>query len=159
MTITDVWPAKEVGERIAQELSDQGCHVTYAYCDVTEWESQVNAFKMAITFAPSKTLDVVAMFAGIGSEAHNLVDHVQAQEISLDKDPAQPSIRPLDINLIGVYYSSYIALHYFHLKPQEQGQPAHPNGDSETKTTKSLIFVSSLAGYIDYPGHFPIQCR
>lgn len=153
VTIADIQPAKEVGEKIAQELTDQGHRVTYTYCDVTSWESQVKAFKAAIVFAPNKVLDVVAMFAGIGTDAGNVVDHVQAHEASLEEDPAQPSIRPIDINLTGVYYSTYLALHYFRLKPQNQGQTAHPSNNLESLQTKSLIVVSSLAGYIDYPGH------
>ena len=153
VTIADIQPATGVGEKIVQELTKQGYHVTYIYCDVTNWESQVKAFKTAVTFAPNKTLDVVAMFAGIASEVGNLVDHVQAHEASLDKDPPQPSIRPLDINLTGVFYSSYLALNYFRLKPQNQELAAQTNGDSESLPSKSLIFVSSLAGYIDYPSH------
>jgi 5'-hydroxyaverantin dehydrogenase len=153
VTIADIHPAKEVGEKIVQELTNQSYHVTYAHCDVTSWESQIKAFKAAIMFAPDNSLDVVAMFAGIGSEGGNVVDHVQAHEASLDIDPAQPSIRPLDINLTGVYYSTYLALNYFRLKSRNQDQAAHTNGASDSLPSKSLIFVSSLAGYIDYPGH------
>jgi 5'-hydroxyaverantin dehydrogenase len=152
VTIADIQPV-EAGEKIVRQLTNQSYKVTYAYCDVTNWESQVKAFKTAIMFAPQKMLDVVAMFAGIGSEAGNVVEHVQANEASLDQDPAQPSIRPLDINLTGVYFSTYLALHYFRLKPQNQEQAPPINSDSGGMQTKSLIFISSLAGYIDYPGH------
>lgn len=152
VTIADIQPV-EAGERIVQELTNQNYKVTYANCDVTNWESQIKAFKTGIMFAPQKTLDVVAMFAGIGNEAGNVVEHVQANEASLEQDPAQPSIRPLDINLTGVYFSTYLALNYFRLKSQSQEQAPHTNVDSGDLQTKSLIFVSSLAGYIDYPGH------
>jgi 5'-hydroxyaverantin dehydrogenase len=50
----------------------------------------------------------------------NVVDHVQAQEVSLDKDPVPPSIKSLDVNLTGVYYSTYLSLNYFRLKPRNQ---------------------------------------
>jgi|SRR5947209_15234016 len=116
VTIADIQPV-EAGEKIVQELTNQNHKVTYAYCDVTNWESQIKAFKTAIMFAPQKTLDVVAMFAGIANEGGNVVEHVQANEVSLDQDPAQPSTRPLDINLTGVYFSTYLALNYFRLKP------------------------------------------
>jgi len=152
VTIADIQPVEE-GEKIVQQLTNQGYKVTYAYCDVTNWESQIKAFKKGIMFTPQKMLDVVAMFAGIGSEAGNVVEHVQANEASLDQDPARPSIRPLDINLTGVYFSTYLALHYFRLKPQNQEQALPINVDAGSMQTKSLIFVSSLAGYIDYPGH------
>jgi 5'-hydroxyaverantin dehydrogenase len=150
VTIADV---QEVGMKIAQELTNQGYHVTYTHCDVTSWESQIKAFKTAIMFAPENTLDVVAMFAGTAEDRGNVVDHVQTQEVSLDKDPTRPSIKPLDTNLTGVYYSTYLALNYFRLKPKSQDQVSQTNDVSKSLPSKSLIFVSSLAGYIDYPGH------
>lgn len=147
VTIADL---QEVGEEIAQELTSQGYHARYAHCDVTSWESQIKAFKTAITFSPEKTLDVVAMFAGTAVNMGNVVDRVQAQEASLDRDPPEPGVKALDVNLTGVLYSTYLAFDYFRLKPQNQ---APVGGSSESSPSKSLIFVSSLAGYIDYPAH------
>jgi 5'-hydroxyaverantin dehydrogenase len=147
VTIADL---QEVGEKIAQELTSHGYHARYAHCDVASWESQIKAFKAAITFSPDKTLDVVAMFAGVTANQGNVVDHVQAQEASLDRDPPEPGVEAIDINLTGVIYSTYLAFNYFRLKPQHQ---AHVGDSSESSPSKSLIFVSSLAGFIDYPGH------
>lgn len=147
VTIADL---QDVGEEIAQELTSQGHHARYAHCDVTSWESQIKAFKAAIIFSPDKTLDVVAMFAGTAVDSGNVVEHVQAQEASLDRDPPEPGVKALDVNLTGVLYSTYLAFDYFRLKPQNQ---AHVGGSTESSPSKSLIFVSSLAGYIDYPGH------
>jgi 5'-hydroxyaverantin dehydrogenase len=62
---------------------------------------------------------------------------------SLDGDPtpAKPAHRALDINLIGVYMSTYLALHYFRL-PAKTGQKPFK---------KSLVLISSLTGYMDLP--------
>lgn len=145
VTIADIQ-----GEKTAQELTG---NVKYVLCDVTDWESQIQAFKTAVTFSPNKTLDVVALFAGTAAQAGNLVSHVMANEASLDKDPARPGTKCIEINLTGVYYSSFLALNYFRLKPQGQEPSSHANGDTGSLPSKSLIFVSSMAGYIDYGGH------
>lgn len=73
-----------------------------------------------------------------------LVDLVLDQPApSLDNDPtpARPAHRALDINLIGVYTSTYLALHYFRLPPASGAQ----------SFKKSLILISSLTGYMDLP--------
>ena len=68
-------------------------------------------------------------------------------EPSLDGDPtpARPAHRALDINLVGVYLSTYLALHYFRL-------PAK-SGKQDFK--KSLVLISSLTGYMDLPYVLP----
>ena len=151
VTLADIQPVKEVGEKIIEELSALGYHVHYTYCDTTSWESQVQAFKSALLFAPHNTLDVVAMFAGVTSEPGNIMDHIVKFEASLDVDPVQPSIKCIEVNLIGLYYSAYLALNYFRLKPRESGQGTYVNGNATI--SKSLIFVDSIAGYIDFPKH------
>ena len=153
VTIADMKPAKDEGEKLAQELINKSYNVTYVHCDVTSWESQVQAFKTALMFAPNNTLDVVLMSAGVITAAGNLVDHVMATEPTLDEDPKLPVTAAIDVNLMGVYYSAFLALNYFRLKPRNQKQGAATDHSAEELPTKSLIFISSMAGYIDYPGH------
>ena len=163
VTIADIQPI-EAGQKLAEELSSTtGGQVNYAWCDVTDWDSQIAAFKSAITFSPSQTLDIVATFAGTAFAPYNEVDHVLAAgEPSLDIDPKRPDIRNIEINLTGVYYSSWLALYYFRLKPQPRttaGDDAdtpppngtEPNATSEVVTTKSLILVASIGAYMDSP--------
>lgn len=165
VTIADIQPI-EAGQRLVEELrSTTAGNVNYAWCDVTDWDSQIAAFKSAITFSPSQTLDIVATFAGTAFAPYNEVDHVLAAgEPNLTIDPKRPDIRNIEINLTGVYYSSWLALYYFRLKPQPQetvgeGVDAIPNGipngtDSTVAsevTTKSLILVASIGAYMDSP--------
>ena len=73
-----------------------------------------------------------------------LVDLVLDQPApSLDDDPtpARPAHKALDINLVGVYMSTYLALHYFRLPPK--------SGQESFK--KSLVLISSITGYLDLP--------
>ncbi len=153
VTIADIQSAKDHGDKLVQELSGQNNNVTYAQCDVTSWESQIQAFKVAVKFSPNNTLDVVAMFAGTGGQAGNLVSHVMKNNASLDEDPPKPGTACIEINMTGEYYSSFLALHYFRLKPSNQSQGTHTGSEAEALPSKALIFVSSMAGYIDYPSH------
>ena len=136
MTIADVQSADE----LVEELSGSSHKVQSVHCDVSNWDNQVAAFKKAIQFSPTGTIDVVAIFAGVDNVGH-LVDQVQANEASLEQDPTPPSTISLDVNTKGSFYTTYLALHYFRLKPQ---------GTTKTVSRdKSLIFVTSLAGYVD----------
>ena len=139
ITVADL--QDDLGQKLTQELGDR---TTFVHCDTTDWESSAAAFKHAANFAPSKTIDIVVLFAGVDGERRGLVDLVMDQPApSLDGDPtpAKPAHRALDINLIGVYISTYLALHYFRL----------PAKSGEQQFKKSLILISSITGYMDLP--------
>ncbi|KIW93193.1 uncharacterized protein Z519_05798 [Cladophialophora bantiana CBS 173.52] len=139
VTIADVQPPLD--EAI---LTKEGQHTQYVYCDVSDWDSQTAAFHKAISFSPTKCLDVVTTFAAV-DPLENLIDQVKASpEVTLESSPLAPSLKCLDINLKGSYYSAALALHYFQLKPQ-----IPPSPSASTTVTKALIFISSLAGYLD----------
>ena len=136
VTIADV----QSGDKIVQDLTGDGLKAQYVHCDVTDWISQDAAFKAALAFSPTKTLDIVASFAGVDRQGH-LVDHVKTADVSLTSPaPAPPSINELKVNTIGTLYTATLALHYSRLIPQGEASP--PN-------SKVLIIVSSAAGYID----------
>lgn len=160
VTIADI-QSVEAGQKLAAELSATGDHVNYAWCDVTDWDSQITAFQSAITFSPTQTLDLVATFAGTAFAARNQVDLVlAADEPSLTSSPKRPDIRNLEINLTGVYYTSWLALYYFRLKPKATADTeadTAPNGPLSSEAaapptpTKSLIYCASIAAYMDSP--------
>lgn len=139
ITIADL--QDELGQKLTKDLGERA---TFVHCDTTDWESSAAAFKHAATFAPSKTIDVAVLFAGLDGERRGLVDLVLDQPVpDLDSDPtpAKPAHKALDVNLVGAYVSTYLALHYFRLKPR------HPHPDVK----KSLILISSMTGYMDLP--------
>ncbi len=149
-----------IGLATALSWSTAGAHVTiadlnpppsslpninYVRCDVTDWTSQIAAFKSALAFSPTGTLDIVATFAGTAALPLNQVDHVlKLGEPSLEVDPPAPAIINFQVNLIGTYYTSWLALYYFRLPP------ANPIPEG-TVVDKSLIFVASIASYMDSP--------
>ncbi|KIW62514.1 hypothetical protein PV04_10681 [Phialophora macrospora] len=133
VTVADVQPPLD-------NLTKEGYHVQYVHCDVSDWASQVAAFKAAIEFSPNKRLDAVAAFAAV-DPLENLIDQIKAdKDVSLHTDPAPPSLRTVDINLKGSYYTATLALHYSRLAAQS------PPVEGATKV---LVFISSLAGYLD----------
>lgn len=139
VTIADV--QDEPGKKLSEELGDR---TTFVHCNTTDWESSAAAFKHAANFAPSKTIDIVIPYAGVDGERRGLVDLVLDQPApSLDNDPtpSRPAHRAIDVNLIGEYISTYLALHYFRLPPA--------NGQQSFK--KSLILISSMTAYMDLP--------
>ncbi|KIX96572.1 uncharacterized protein Z520_07838 [Fonsecaea multimorphosa CBS 102226] len=146
VTIADVQPPLD-----DETLIKAGQHVQYVHCDVSDWDSQTAAFQKAISFSPAKALDVVTTFAAI-DPLENLIDQVKSsisrEEVTLEtiERPVAPSLRCIDINLKGSYYSAALALHYFQLRPQH---PPSSSAAAATTAKGTLIFISSLAGYLD----------
>lgn len=139
ITIADL--QQDAGKKLVDELGERA---TFVRCDTTDWESSAAAFKHAANFAPSKTIDIVIPFAGLDGERRGLVDLVLDQPApTLDGDPtpARPAHRAIDVNLIGEYITTYLALHYFRL----------PAVGAEQTFKKSLVLVSSMTAYMDLP--------
>lgn len=144
VTIADM--ATDAGQKLAQRLSDQGQHVSFVECNTTDWHSSVQAFKHAINFSPTKTLDIAILFAGTDGARKGLVDEVlQQSEPSLDDKPVAPVTKAIDVNLLGEYMSTTLALHYFRLKGEGSEAIKGP------RPKKCLVLISSMTGYIDLP--------
>ncbi|KAF2095800.1 NAD(P)-binding protein [Rhizodiscina lignyota] len=131
---------EERGKKLAEKLSSEGGSVSFVRCNTASWDDCVAAFKHAVNFSPSKTLDIAVLFAGHAGAAIPLVQEViqNSPEPSIDDIPKMPNHSAIDVNLLGVYYSTYLALHYFRL--------SSPN---QSKLKKSLVLISSIMGYID----------
>ncbi|PPJ55994.1 hypothetical protein CBER1_03423 [Cercospora berteroae] len=153
VTIADL-RTEEKGSALAQDISDEtGGNVNYVRCDVTDWDSQINAFRGAVTFGAKEELDIVATFAGTAFAAENVVDQVlRAGEPSLESKLAPPDVRNIDINLKGVYYSAWLALYYMRMKSGARNSSSIQDGiNTSSLAEKSLVMVSSIAGYFDSP--------
>ncbi|KAF2015414.1 NAD(P)-binding protein [Aaosphaeria arxii CBS 175.79] len=137
VTVADV--QDNAGQDAVKALTSKGYKVQYVHCDVTDYTSQVDAFKSAIRFGGGG-IDVFVPNAGIIAQ-ENLVDMAAATEPSLDTVPPEPGYSGGDVNLKGVYLGCYLALHYFRLPP--------PVGATPFK--KSIVLVASAAGYLGYP--------
>lgn len=111
------------------------------FTDVTNWQSQVDAFKSAIQFGGRRSIDIVVAAAGVAGQTFVAKDE---EAPSLEKDPPLPRSADLsiDVNTKGVYYTTKLAQHYFGLHPSSHTKAAR-------KFRKCLIVMSSLAGYLE----------
>ncbi|KAJ4369396.1 hypothetical protein N0V86_009228 [Didymella sp. IMI 355093] len=134
VTISDI--RSEAGEAAVQDLNSRGLRVQFVQSDVTSYASQVELFKRAVAFGEGK-IDVVVPNAGICAE-QNLFDIIPGSALNLEEAPPEPGYSTMDVNLKGVYYTSYLALHYFRLNRDSSFVP-------------SLILIASLAGYAGFP--------
>ena len=112
---------------------------------MTDWQSQVDAFKSAIGFSTHKTIDFVVAAAGVEGHAFVAKDE---EPPSLEKDPPPPRLSglTLDVNAKGVFYTAKLAQHYFGLPPSSQ-HSSQTNATTEPR--KCLVLLSSLAGYLE----------
>ena len=111
------------------------------FTDVTDWLSQVNAFKSAIYFSGRRSIDIVVAAAGVGGQSFIAEDE---DPPSLEEDPPLPRSADLniDVNAKGVYYTSKLAQHYFAL-------PSSSHTIADPSFRKCLVVVSSMAGYLE----------
>lgn len=107
----------------------------FVQTDVTSWDSQIAAFKSALSFSPSGTLDIVIPNAGLGGT--NWIREMPT-DLPEGADPPRPNTKVYEVNLIAVHYTAYLGLYYFRQAPA-----------SDTK--RQILFVSSLAGYGELP--------
>jgi 5'-hydroxyaverantin dehydrogenase len=145
VTIADFQPSETVGVEIVSEASFRDQKISYIRCDVANWNSQVAAFRRAIKFSPRQTLDIVLICPEIVCDHGSLVDHLVGKESAVDEEPPFPAMECVDLNLIGAYYSTYLALNYMRLLGSELDPPKPLTG--------SLIFLDSMAELFDFPQH------
>lgn len=125
------------GEALVADLraTTKSEHHHYQHCDVTDWQSQVDLFKMAASVSPTKGIDVVVPNAGIG---HDGVGSFE-DPTSLDAEhPAPPRFKVFDVNLTGAAYTVHLAL--FWLQKNEPGRD------------RSILLIGSIAGLIPLVG-------
>ncbi|KAI9723193.1 MAG: hypothetical protein M1828_004296 [Chrysothrix sp. TS-e1954] len=130
VTVADL--SVENGTKFAEDCQKEGLNVQFAQCDVTSYQSQLAAFKLAVPYAPSKTLSHV--FANAGVPGH-FMTIPSADKFDPEADPAEPRLGSIQIGLIGAYYSAYLATHYLRNTP----------GD------RSITITGSMSAYTPLP--------
>jgi NAD(P)-dependent dehydrogenase (short-subunit alcohol dehydrogenase family) len=116
-------------------------------------------FVDAVKKSPTNCIDMVIANAGIsGQDPVFLEDGTSSLEkipqssrlidvscVESDQ-PQKPNLKILDINLIGVTYTTKLALFYFRKQFKAAIEAGKPGPDT------NLILQGSLAGYVDQPG-------
>ncbi|MCJ1259722.1 hypothetical protein MMC24_007561 [Lignoscripta atroalba] len=137
------------GEQLIREVrtetGNQRLH--FVQCDVTSWPSQVSLFKEAVQLSPHGGIDAVVANAGISDTKHDLESPKELDA----PDPPPPNIDVLNVNLIGVVYTSHLALYYLPRNPD--AAPADPKCDpTRTYRDRHLLLIGSLASVMSLPG-------
>jgi len=119
-------------ENVVAEITKRGGEATCKSCDVCVWDDQVNLFDHAI--AKYGTVDIVVPNAGI-NESQKIT------EVAFDDKgrPVQPNLMTIQVNVVGLIYTTHLAVHYLKL--------TFPPG-----SLKALVMIGSVASWQSVPG-------
>lgn len=133
-----------VGE-IRRITGSQNHH--YLHCDVTNWQSQVDFFRRAAELSPSKGIDSVVANAGITEEPMSF-----QEPSNLDApEPSKPNFKTFDVNLLGVLYTTHLAMWY--LPRNSRSQKPNPSINPGPNTPdRHLLLIGSVASIAPIPG-------
>lgn len=123
---------------VRKETGNQDLH--FVHCNVTDWQSQVNFFKEAVKRSTHGGIDMVVANAGIADSEPTF-----EQPKDLDAaEPPPPSLKVLDVNLMGVVYTTHLALFYLARNPDSA--PASPSTNlATTHRDRHLLLIGSMA--------------
>ncbi|RMZ81013.1 hypothetical protein DV738_g2425, partial [Chaetothyriales sp. CBS 135597] len=149
-------------ELVAQLRRDSG-HENHHFvaADVLSWPSQVALFAAAASLSPHGGIDCVVANAGIA-------DAPEAVKFARPPPPADlaagaaaaaippPALKTVEVDLIGVLYTTYLALSYLPANPASS--PCSPSGtssnsNSHTPRDRHLVLVASMAGLMGLATH------
>ncbi|KUI56038.1 5'-hydroxyaverantin dehydrogenase [Cytospora mali] len=145
----------------------------FVHVDVTDWSSQASLFQEAVRLSPTGVLDAVVASAGI-SDSHGAATGLGFENpAGLDRpDPPPPSLKCIEVNLIGMLYTAHLALFWL----QQDGNKAagvkdgagYDSGDGDgdgdgdgrrkrkrerdRERDRHFLMVGSYAGLAPIPG-------
>lgn len=115
----------------------------FIYCDVTDWQSQVDFFRTAVELSPHGRIDQVIANAGI-RESGPKFDEPRG----LDKEaPPKPDWKAIDVNLMGVLYTCHLALFWL---PRNSTPSPDFTPDRHILLMGSVAALAPFAGQIEY---------
>ncbi|EGS22992.1 uncharacterized protein CTHT_0014720 [Thermochaetoides thermophila DSM 1495] len=138
----------KAGEALTAELRIAYPSQTFVYqhCDVTSWADQVSLYRFAMSSSPSGSIHTVVAAAGIVELANPTsgqhFDFPTSSLSSSDMIPSPPPLRVINVNLMGVMYTTHLALHFLPLNKPNKGA----GSDSH------ILLISSIAGLLPLPG-------
>ena len=102
-------------------------------------------FKEAVKLSPHGGIDIVVANAGIaGADEFEMPKGLDAAE------PPKPNFKTIDVNLIGVLYTTHLAL--FYLPKNPNSKPCNSTSDpAKTPRDRCLILVGSMASLSPIP--------
>ncbi|KAG4413954.1 hypothetical protein IFR04_012921 [Cadophora malorum] len=118
---------EQEGLQLATEL---GKRILFRKCDVSKWEDVLELFQTGFTHFGA--LDIVLANAGVNEIGSLLKDDIDSATGKL----LPPPLKTLDVNLVGILYTTKCAIHYF---AKMNGKPCQ------------LVLTGSAASFLDTP--------
>lgn len=117
------------------QLREQGLQARFIETDVTSWEAQHSAFEQVLAWSQNSRIDIVVASAGVVSPN---IKHVwlPPEDEALPSGPSKPPTPSIDINLLGTYYTTHLALSSF---VRQSPSPFRPQ----------VLFISALSAYLE----------
>lgn len=131
---------RELVERTKASTNNPNLH--FLPLDVTSWESQVSFFRESSKLSSHGGIDCVVANAGIASRLESLAFE-EPPDYTTIPSPPKPSFQTIQINLIGVLYTSTLAISYLSRNP---GSSRYSLQGTAGPRDRHLILVSSIAG-------------
>lgn len=112
----------------------------FMFCDVTNFQSQVDFFRTAAKLSPHGGIDAVVANAGIA-------DNVPTFELPKDLDketPPPPNLKAFEVDLVGVMYTAHLAMFYLPRNPNS-GKPSSTISPAQQPRDRHLLLIGSVA--------------
>ncbi|CAK7208575.1 hypothetical protein SEUCBS140593_000219 [Sporothrix eucalyptigena] len=137
------------GQEVAAELTavsksaGSATAVRFLPCDVGSWASQADAFRQVFDSCGGR-IDVVMANAGIseGGESSLVAEAMKTDDA--DAAPSEPSMRTLNVNLVGTMFTVKLAIHYM-----KKNEPSSAHGAPPLRGT--IVCTASNAGLYPFP--------
>lgn len=129
------------GRALVEEIRSAGRgSALYIHCDVTNWQSQVDMFREAAKWSPHGTIDSVVCNAGITDR----LDVPFFEPAGMNKEePPKPAFKALEVNLMGVMYTTHLAMHWLPLN-EKKGQTGYT-------PDRHILLIGSVASLLPIP--------
>lgn len=110
----------------------------FVHCDVTNWKSQLACFKKAVQLSPHGGIDVVVANAGVAG-----LDNFEEPKSLDDEEAPPPNLKAIEVNLVGVLYTSHLAL--YHLPRNPGSSESGPTSNPSSIRDRHLLIMGSVA--------------
>lgn len=147
---TDTERGNALINRVTQETGNQRLH--FMRLDVCSWISQVRFFQEAVKLSPHGGIDTVVANAGVSrNEEERSFQDPQLDLGNSRQYPSAPPLTTISVNLIGVLFTTHLALYYLSNNPGSQ--TCSPDASPQmTLRDRHLLLVGSLASLYPIPG-------
>ncbi|KAI0248422.1 hypothetical protein BJV78DRAFT_1276578 [Lactifluus subvellereus] len=120
-------------EAVVARITKDGGEAASIKCNVVSWDDQVTLFEFA--FERYGAVDIVIPNAGIAEKE----DGVCNSQLNLvDGKPVAPKLATLEVNVIGVFYSVHLGMHYV-MRNRTPG------------SWKAIVMIGSVASWTGLP--------